>query len=103
MQMTRSWLPALVALAGCGDNLGPPLDYNHAVDAADVSILYPLPDTIELLIQPAEEAAFGQLFPEPLFPTLIGPVDVGTGYGDMRLIALRFDPCSAQELQPRGA
>jgi hypothetical protein len=62
-----------------------------------VSILYPLPDTIDLLIQPAEQAAFGPLFPEPWFPTAIGPVDVGTSYRDMRLIALRLDPCSARK------
>lgn len=95
MHMTRSWLPALVCLAGCGDNLEP--DYDHAVDAADVSILYPLPDTIDLLIRPAEEGKFGQLFPERLFPTVIGPVDIGVSYGDMCLIALRLDPCSARK------
>ncbi len=86
----RDWLAALVLLAGCGDNL-------HPVDAADVSILYPLPDTIDLLIQPSEQAAYGQLFPEPLFPTAIGPVDIGMSYADMRLIALRLDPCSARK------
>src|SRR5215470_4083104 len=95
--MTRSLLPAIAVLAGCGDDLGPPIDYDHAVDAADVSILYPLPDTLDVLIRPAEEAAYGQLFPEPLFPTVIGPVDVGVTYGDMRLIALRIDPCSARK------
>src|SRR5215468_11621972 len=95
--MTRCLLSAIVVLVACGDNLGEPLDYDHAVDAADVSILYPLPDTLDLLIQPAEQAAFGQLFPEPLFPTVIGPVDVGVSYGDMRLIALRLDPCSARK------
>jgi hypothetical protein len=91
----RSWLSALVAVAGCGDNLE--LPYDHSVDAADVSILYPLPDTVDQLIRPAEEAAYGQLFPEPLFPTVIGPVDVAVTYGDMRLIALRVDPCSARK------
>jgi hypothetical protein len=59
--------------------------------------LYPLPDSIDLLIQPAEQAAFGPLFPERLFPTAIGPVDVDTSYRDMRLIALRLDPCSARK------
>jgi len=97
MHMMRSWLPALVGLAACGDNLEPPADYDRVVDAADVSILYPLPDTIELLIQPAEQGVFGQLFPEPLFPTAIGPVDIGASYRDMRLIALRLDPCSARK------
>src|SRR5260221_3924836 len=91
----RSWL-LVVGVAGCGDNLAPALDYDLAVEAADVSILYPLPDSIDLLIQPSEQAAFGQLFPEPLLPTLIGPVDIGMSYGDMRLIALRLDPCSAR-------
>src|SRR5215468_4794770 len=95
MDMTRSWIPTLVIVVGCGDNLELPFD--HSVDAADVSILYPLPDTLDPLIQPAEEGAFGQLFPEPLFPTVIGPVDAGVTYGDMRLIALRFDPCSARK------
>jgi hypothetical protein len=50
--------------------------------------LYPLPDTIDLLIRPSERAAFGELFPERWFPTAIGPVEIGTGYGEMRLIAL---------------
>jgi len=94
--LLRSWLPALVWLAGCGDNVEPVFDQDLAVEGADVSILYPLPDTIDLMIQPAEQAAFGQLFPEAWFPTAIGPVDVGTGYGDMRLIALRLDPCSSR-------
>ncbi len=85
----RDWLPALVVLASCGDNL-------HPVEAADVSILYPLPDTRDQLIQPSEQAAYGQLFPEALFPTAIGPVDIGITYADMRLIALRLDPCSAR-------
>jgi len=93
----RSWLPALVWLAGCGDNFEPALDYDRAVESADVSILYPLPDSIDLLIQPGEQAAFGPLFPEPWFPTVIGPVDVDTSYRDMRLIALRLDPCSARK------
>jgi hypothetical protein len=84
-------------VVGCGDNLAPALDYDLAVDAADVSILYPLPDTIDVLIRPDEQAAFGPLFPEAWFPTAIGPVDIGTSYGDMRLIALRLDPCSARK------
>jgi hypothetical protein len=92
--MMRSWLPALVLVAGCGDNLELPFD--HTVDAADVSILYPLPDTLDRLIQPAEQGAFGPLFPERLFPTAIGPVDVATAYADLRLVALRLDPCSAR-------
>jgi hypothetical protein len=96
MKMTRTSLLALVAVAGCGDNLELPFD--HSVEAADVSILYPLPDTLDPLIQPSEEAAFGQLFPEPLFPVAIGPVDVNITYGDMRLIALRVDPCSARKM-----
>src|SRR5689334_17761454 len=86
----RDWRATLVLLAGCGDNV-------HAVDAADVSILYPLPDRLDLPIQPSEQAAYGQLFPEPLFPTVIGPVDIGMSYADMRLIALRLDPCSARK------
>jgi len=93
----RSCVPALVWLASCGDNREPVLDYDLAVEDADVSILYPLPDTVDLLIQPAEQAAFGPLFPEPWFPTAIGPVDIGTSYRDMRLIALRLDPCSARK------
>jgi hypothetical protein len=32
-----------------------------------------------------------------LFPTAIGPVDVGTTYANLRLIALRLDPCSARK------
>lgn len=93
--MLRKWILALVWLAGCGDNLKSGSDVE--VESADVSILYPLPDTLDLMIRPSEQAAFGQLFPEPLFPTSIGPVDRGTGYGDMRLIALRLDPCSARK------
>jgi len=85
----RAWLAAL-ALAGCGDNL-------HPVEAADVSIMYPLPDSRDQLIAPSEQAAYGVLFPEPLFPTVIGPVDVGISYSDMRLVALRLDPCSARK------
>src|ERR1041385_240413 len=91
--MTRNWIPALVAVVGCGDNRELPFD----VEAADVSIMYPLPDSRDQLIKPDEEAAFGQLFPEPLFPVVIGPVDIGITYGDMRLIALRFDPCAARK------
>jgi hypothetical protein len=85
-----SRLAALVLLAGCGDNI-------HPVEAADVSILYPLPDTIDQLIQPSEQAAYGVLYPEPLLPVAIGPVDVGIAYADMRLIAVRLDPCSARK------
>ncbi len=85
----RLWLAALVLLAGCGDNA-------HPVEAADVSILYPLPDSRDLLVQPSEQAAYGTLFPEALFPTVIGPVDIGISYADMRLVALRLDPCSAR-------
>lgn len=85
----------LVWLVGCGDNRVPA--YDLAVESADVSILYPLPDTIELLLQPSEEAAFGPLFPERWFPTAIGPVDIATSYLDLRLIALRLDPCSARK------
>ena len=93
--MTRSWLLALLCLGGCGDNLA---DGDLAVESADVSILYPLPDARDALIQPAEQAAFGTLFPEALFPTVIGPVDIATSYGDLRMIALRFDPCSARDV-----
>ena len=85
----RGWPAALVVLAACSD--GP------SVEAADVSILYPLPDTLDQLIQPSEQGKYGQLFPEPLFPVSIGPVDVGVTYADMRLIALRLDPCSARK------
>lgn len=94
--MMPRWLPALIFVAGCGDNLAPSLDYDLEVEAADVSILYPLPDSVDLLIAPEEQGAFGQLFPEPWFPTAIGPVDIGTSYRDMRLIAVRLDPCSAR-------
>jgi hypothetical protein len=94
--MLRGGLATLLCLTGCGDSLEQPADYDPAVESADVSILYPLPDTIDLLIRPSEQAAFGELFPERLFPTVIGPVDIATGYADMRLIALRFDPCSAR-------
>ena len=52
----------LLCLTGCGDNLHVADGYGPAVDSADVSILYPLPDTVDLLIQPAEEAAFGRCF-----------------------------------------
>lgn len=95
--MMRRWLPALICLAGCGDNLDPGLDYDLEVEAADVSILYPLPDSLDLLIAPDEQGAFGPLFPEAWFPTAIGPVDIGTSYRDMRLLALRLDPCSARK------
>jgi len=40
--MRRSWLPALAAVVGCGDNLPQRIDH---IDSADVSILYPLPET----------------------------------------------------------
>ncbi len=86
-----------VCLAGCGDNLEPVLDFDRTVERADVAILYPLPTTIDQLIKPDEQAAFGALFPEPLFPTSIGPVDTGTTYADLRLVALRLDPCSARK------
>src|SRR5690348_1768285 len=89
--MRWAWLATLVCLAGCGDNLRP-----VPVASADVSILYPLPDTLDPLIKPDEQAVYGPLFPESLFPTSIGPVELGTGYRDMRLIALRLDPCSAR-------
>src|SRR5579859_2900864 len=86
----RGWVAALVVLASCGDN-------THHVDAADVSILYPLPDTIDQLIPASEQAAYGPLFPERLFPVSIGPVDIGISYADMHLVALRLDPCSARK------
>jgi hypothetical protein len=97
--MIRGRLLLLLGLvAGCGDNLELPVA--RTIEAADVSILYPLPETpdgIDLLIQPAEQGTYGPLYPEHLFPTAIGPVDIGIGYGDMRLIALRLDPCSARK------
>lgn len=96
--MLRAWLVTLLCVAGCGDNLVAPPGYGLTVERADVSILYPLPDTLDQLIRPDEQAAFGQLFPERWFPTSIGPVDIGTSYGDMRLIALRLDPCSARKV-----
>jgi hypothetical protein len=95
--MARRWALAFVCLVGCGDNLAPPPEYDRVVEAADVSILYPLPATLDLMIQPSEEAAYGQLYPEPLLPTLIGPVDIGMSYGDLRLVAVRLDPCSARD------
>jgi len=93
--MTRTWLAAVVVLAGCGDNLGPPID--HSVEAADVSILYPLPQRVDQLIPASEQATYGQLYPETLYHTEIGPVDIGITYSDLHLIALRFDPCSARK------
>src|SRR5258706_11779074 len=93
----RSWIPTLLAV-GCGDNLRveAPLDFDPVVERADVSILYPLPTTIDQMIRPSEQTAFGDLFPQRLFPTVIGPVDIGIGYSDMHLVGLRFDPCSAR-------
>lgn len=93
--MAGSWLLSIAVLAGCGDNLPMPID--GTVDAADVSILYPLPERIDQLISPAEQGAYGALFPERLYPIPIGPVEIATGYADMRLIALRIDPCSARK------
>jgi hypothetical protein len=85
----RDWFATLALLAACGDNL-------HPVAAADVSILYPLPDSRDQLIAMSEQGAYGVMFPEPIFPTAIGPVDVGVSYSDMRMVALRLDPCSAR-------
>jgi hypothetical protein len=86
---------ALLVMVGCGDNrVG---TSTVPIEAADVSILYPLPDSRDQLIQPTEEAAYGVLFPEVWFPTAIGPVDIGVTYGDMRMVALRLDPCSARK------
>jgi hypothetical protein len=74
--------------------------FDPVVESADVSILYPLTSTTDRdqLVNANEMAAFGQLLPEHLVPGNPYPLDANTGgfYSDMRLIAIRLDPCSAR-------
>jgi hypothetical protein len=77
------------------DALGP---FEPVVAAADVSILYPLsPTTRDGLIAAAEVGAYGPLLPEDLVAGHPYPLDIdGDTYADMRLVAVRLDPCSAR-------
>jgi hypothetical protein len=78
------------------DALGP---FDRRVDAADVSILYPLTSgtSRDDLIRADEMATYGQLLPELVVAGNPYPLDTQGGfYADMRLISLRIDPCSAR-------
>ena len=101
--LTSSAVALSLLLASCGgggddDGPGP---FDRAVAAADVSILYPLAaDTAPAdLIAAGDVGAYGALVP----PTLAGPTpaielagQIGATYADLRLVALRLDPCSAR-------
>jgi len=105
----RTYLGVLIAVAACGGTpsagtadgnsspdaaplpIGP---YDHRVDAADVSILYPIDGHTDpaQLISADASGAFGALLPATAIPSLNGGLNVG---GDLHLVALRLDPCSA--------
>jgi len=81
--------------ANTTDALGP---FDPQVDAADVSILYPLdPFAKGELVNADETAAYGQLLPENIVPGMPYPLDVdGGSYADLRVVGVRLDPCSAR-------
>lgn len=94
----------LVACSGGGDPT-PPIDpgpFDRAVASTDVSILYPLTAATALddLIPADAEGAWGELLPETL-PGTSPPVELAASLGwshdDLRLVALRLDPCSARD------
>ena len=93
----------LLACSGGGDPFEPtdPGPFDREVAAADVSILYPLtaPTALDDLIAARTRGAWGVLVPETL-PGTSPPValasSIGWTHDDLRLIALRLDPCSAR-------
>ena len=89
---------SLVAACGGGGDDGPG-PFDREVEAADVSILYPLPARVDQLLAASDAGAFGPLAPEQL-PGLPLPVprdsSEASTYADLRLVSLRLDPCSAR-------
>ena len=102
---TSSVIATSLLLAACGwggdDDPLPPGPFDRRVEAADVSILYPLTATTAIgdLIAASDVGAYGPLAPEMLpgheLPT---PRDsnLGSTYADLHLVAMRLDPCSAR-------
>ena len=65
----------------------------HALTAADVAVLMPLPAAGDDGLWPADDAALGgPLVPRGLVDQL-GAGDLATQYDALRVVALRIDPC----------
>lgn len=79
----------------------------QSLDPNDISVLFPLPETMEesQLLEPWTQADFGELLPESIFDRLpsltVDPLHE-TKREELRVIALRFDPCFPQAETPRG-
>lgn len=91
----------LAACGGGGDDTGPPGPFDREVAAADVSILYPLTaaTAVDDLIAAGARGAYGELVPTTLAgstPALDLAGQIGATYAELRLVALRLDPCSAR-------
>lgn len=109
----RTWAPRaqvglLFILCGCGD--APPAATPPAPDqatSADVTIIYPLPQSGDLggLLAGTASGAAGELVPAGVFGLVPGPLDprpgrATSGRGEavrsrLRLMAVRIDPCFA--------
>lgn len=93
----------LAACSGGGEQAEPPAlgPFDREVAAADVSILYPLTaaTAVDDLIAASARGAYGELIPRTL-PGAADPIElagqIGATYAELRLVALRLDPCSAR-------
>jgi hypothetical protein len=110
-------LPLLPLLALAGAACSGAGSNSMAIGMNDVSILFPLPANaadIDNLLGPAATGSLGTLLPSALY-TATGPIG-GSGpvvsqggvgraaYGDLRVVAMRVDPCFASLApDPQGA
>ena len=91
---------------GTTEPLPPTGPYTGLVGTTDVSILYPLPSSggFADFVRPSEAGAHGALFPSAFADLALGVggslervfSDPPSKYGDMRLVSVRLDPCSAR-------
>jgi hypothetical protein len=73
----------------------------------DISILFPLPESIiqSSLLESQTQGRYGELLPKATYNQLpnltAGPGALSTSLEDLKVVALRFDPCFPQEESPR--